>query len=85
MITFADDYQQLFYFYGPMAALIFANVVLFCLTAYKIRQSQNETKMLRRDDSKRHAAESDQQKYAFVFNLIILFGRTMFYSGFTCT
>lgn len=45
-----------------MVIVICFNTVLFSLTTFKIRQSQKETKMLRKDDSKVHSAEKDTKK-----------------------
>lgn len=52
---------ELLYFYGPMAILITINIVLFAITAFKIRSIKKETSMLKKEDSKRHSYESDKQ------------------------
>ncbi|XP_015840171.1 G-protein coupled receptor Mth2 isoform X2 [Tribolium castaneum] len=60
-------FPELLYFYGPMAILITINIVLFAITAIKIRRIKSETAMLKKEDSKRHSYENDRQ----IFNLYV--------------
>lgn len=62
MFNIVGEFPNLLYFYGPMGVIITLNVVLFVITAWKIKEIQKDTAMLRKDDSKRHAYENDKQR-----------------------
>lgn len=62
-VNFSGGVPTLVYFYGPMAILIVINITLFIITAWKIKQVQQDTAMLRKDESKKHSYENDKQRY----------------------
>lgn len=64
---------QLIFFYGPMGIIILTNIILFSLTAYRIRQVKKDTKMLKHAESKRHS-EDDQQKFKLYLKLLLAMG-----------
>ncbi|XP_044254818.1 G-protein coupled receptor Mth2-like isoform X1 [Tribolium madens] len=67
-------FPELLYFYGPMAILITINVVLFTITALKIRKIKRETAMLKKEDSKRHSYENDRQIFNLYLKLLFAMG-----------
>ncbi|KAK9871569.1 hypothetical protein WA026_012950 [Henosepilachna vigintioctopunctata] len=64
---------ELLYFYGPMGIIIILNVVLFTLTAFKIRQVKKDTAMLKHSESKRHS-DDDQQNFNLYLKLLLAMG-----------
>ncbi|KAL3275853.1 hypothetical protein HHI36_020594 [Cryptolaemus montrouzieri] len=64
---------QLLYFYGPMGLIIIFNVVLFTMTALKIRQVKKDTAMLKHSESKRHS-DDDQQNFYLYLKLLLAMG-----------
>nr|ANB32480.1 G-protein coupled receptor Mth-like 2-2 protein [Dastarcus helophoroides] len=69
-----DGTPQLLYFYGPMGIVITINVILFALTALKIRKVKKDTSMLKHSDSKRHSYESDKQRFNLYLKLLFAMG-----------
>ncbi|XP_068899201.1 G-protein coupled receptor Mth2-like isoform X5 [Tenebrio molitor] len=67
-------YPELLYFYGPMAILITINIILFAVTAFKIRSIKKETSMLKKEDSKRHSYENDKQTFNLYLKLLFAMG-----------
>ncbi|KAF2899564.1 hypothetical protein ILUMI_06614 [Ignelater luminosus] len=67
-----DGIPELLYFYGPLAILITANIVMFIMTAIRIKKLQNDTKMLTRKGSKKHSSKGDDQ-YRFSLYIKLLF------------
>ncbi|XP_044763928.1 G-protein coupled receptor Mth2-like isoform X4 [Coccinella septempunctata] len=64
---------QLLYFYGPMGIIIILNVVLFTLTAMRIRRVKKDTAMLKHSESKRHS-DDDQQNFNLYLKLLLAMG-----------
>ncbi|XP_063920685.1 G-protein coupled receptor Mth2-like isoform X11 [Zophobas morio] len=67
-------FPELLYFYGPMAILITINIILFTITAFKIRSVKKETSMLKKEDSKRHSYENDKQTFNLYLKLLFAMG-----------
>lgn len=62
-VHFKDGFPTLLYFYGPLAAIITVNVVLFIKTALKIKEMERDTQMLRMDETSKQAHERDKQRF----------------------
>ncbi|XP_045461967.1 G-protein coupled receptor Mth2-like isoform X8 [Harmonia axyridis] len=68
-----DGLPMLLYFYGPMGILIISNVLLFALTALRIRKVKKDTAMLKHSGSKRHS-DDEQQNFNLYFKLLLAMG-----------
>ncbi|KAB0792083.1 hypothetical protein PPYR_14044 [Photinus pyralis] len=68
------QYAELLFFHGPLAILIMVNIILFCLTAFKIREAQKATVMLSTSDSRRHSMEKDKERYYLFLKLMLAMG-----------
>ncbi|XP_073972402.1 G-protein coupled receptor Mth2-like isoform X7 [Rhodnius prolixus] len=62
------------YFYGPMALLICANMVLFGVTAYRIWSTSRETAALNRGDSRRHSDKQENERFKLYVKLFLVMG-----------
>ncbi|KAF2885025.1 hypothetical protein ILUMI_21141 [Ignelater luminosus] len=71
---FRSGVPTLVYFYGPMAVLVIVNITLFVVTACKIKQVQQDTAMLRKDESKKHSYENDKQRFNLYLKLMLAMG-----------
>ncbi|KAK4872553.1 hypothetical protein RN001_014582 [Aquatica leii] len=71
---FRSESANLLYFYGPIALIILTNMVLFCITALKIKKTHKETEMLTRHDSNKHTYERDKQRYYLFLKLMLAMG-----------
>ncbi|XP_071050242.1 G-protein coupled receptor Mth2-like isoform X18 [Onthophagus taurus] len=60
------------YFYFPIAILLITNIVLFAITALKIRNVQRDTKVLNAKDSSKH--EKDKQRFNLYIKLLFAMG-----------
>jgi G protein-coupled receptor Mth (Methuselah protein) len=52
---------ELIYLYIPVACLLLSNLVLFIVTASKIKQVKRETSVIRKGDSKKHSKFDDDK------------------------
>ncbi|XP_017770682.1 PREDICTED: G-protein coupled receptor Mth2-like isoform X1 [Nicrophorus vespilloides] len=66
-------YPHLLYFYGPMGIMLIFNVILFTLTALKIRQINRDTAMLKRPENKMHY-DRDRQTFQLYMKLLLALG-----------
>lgn len=71
---FRDGVPTLLYFYVPMATIIVVNITLFAVTACKIKRVQQDTAMLRKDESKKHSYENDKQRFNLYLKLMLAMG-----------
>ncbi|KAK5639903.1 hypothetical protein RI129_010714 [Pyrocoelia pectoralis] len=71
---FRGECANLLYFYGPLTVLILANIILFCMTAFKIREAQKDTAMLNKNDSKKHSMERDKERFYLFLKLMLAMG-----------
>ncbi|KAF5286673.1 hypothetical protein FQA39_LY16156 [Lamprigera yunnana] len=71
---FRDGIPTMLYFYLPMALLIIINLTLFCTTACKIKRVQQDTAMLRKDESNKQSYESDKQRFNLYLKLLLAMG-----------
>ncbi|KAF2885030.1 hypothetical protein ILUMI_21146 [Ignelater luminosus] len=71
---FYEGVPKLVFFYGPIAILLAANLILFIITAYKIKRVQMETAVLKREDSRRHNYENDKQRFNLYLKLMLAMG-----------
>ncbi|KAF5288085.1 hypothetical protein FQR65_LT12135 [Abscondita terminalis] len=71
---FADGYPTLLYFYLPISLIIITNITLFGTTACKIKRVQQDTAMLRKDESKKHSYENDKQRFNLYVKLLLAMG-----------
>lgn len=69
----ADGLPTFLYFYGPLAVLLSANVIMFATTAYKIKRAGEETSMLRNEESKRHNS-AERQSFQLYVKLLLAMG-----------
>ncbi|KAF2899563.1 hypothetical protein ILUMI_06613 [Ignelater luminosus] len=67
-----DGIPELLYFYGPLSLLLTANVVMFIMTAVRIKKLQKDTEMLSSKGSKKHNGENEDQ-YRFSLYIKLLF------------
>ncbi|XP_031357284.1 G-protein coupled receptor Mth2-like [Photinus pyralis] len=70
---FYESIPELLYFYGPMALIIVLNLVLFGVTALKIRKMQKDTQMLRSGQYKKHS-EDEQRQFKLYIRLFLAMG-----------
>lgn len=64
----ADWTSELVYFFTPVFALVVCNVVLFSITAHRIRSIRQETAILKSSESSRSdKLRKDKQRYFFYF------------------
>ncbi|KAB0792052.1 hypothetical protein PPYR_14013 [Photinus pyralis] len=68
---FKGEMAQCLYIYVPLAAIIIANVVLFAVTAFKIKRVQRDTAVLRKEDK---SYENDKQKFHLFLKLMLAMG-----------
>ncbi|KAF5288084.1 hypothetical protein FQR65_LT12134 [Abscondita terminalis] len=73
-LFFSAEIGSLLYFFGPVTVIIVSNMVLFCITALKIKQTQKDTEMLTRQDSKRHMYERNKKRYYLFLKLMLAMG-----------
>ncbi|KAF5272705.1 hypothetical protein FQA39_LY07732 [Lamprigera yunnana] len=71
---FRGEYPNLLYFYGPMSLIVLSNVILFCITALKIKKVQKDTEMLTRHDSKKHNYERNKERFYLFLKLMLAMG-----------
>ncbi|KAF2899562.1 hypothetical protein ILUMI_06612 [Ignelater luminosus] len=71
---FYEGAATLLYFYIPMAALVVVNIILFIKTAMKIKQVQDDTSILRRDENKKHHHENEKQRFHLYIKLLLAMG-----------
>ncbi|KAL1132465.1 hypothetical protein AAG570_010420 [Ranatra chinensis] len=62
------------YFYGPMTVLIFANLVMFAITARRIFVHRRETSVLKSGDSKRHNNDKESFRFNLYLKLFVVMG-----------
>ncbi|KAF5292881.1 hypothetical protein FQR65_LT11133 [Abscondita terminalis] len=58
---FQENMGLLLYFYGPLMTIIIVNVVFFGLTAWRIRQTQKDTAVLRQGENKSNSDDEQRQ------------------------
>ncbi|GLH02125.1 G-protein coupled receptor Mth2 [Gryllus bimaculatus] len=73
---FKSNLGNFIYFSGPIAILIICNIILFILTAVKIQQVKRGTKILKKQDSRRHNEEEENnaQRFNLYFKLFLVMG-----------
>ncbi|KAK7791058.1 hypothetical protein R5R35_007149 [Gryllus longicercus] len=73
---FKSNLGNFIYFSGPIAILIVCNIILFILTAVKIQQVKRGTKILKKQDSRRHNEEEENnaQRFNLYFKLFLVMG-----------
>ncbi|KAK4872682.1 hypothetical protein RN001_014711 [Aquatica leii] len=69
---FQGNVGVMLYFYGPLACILILNVIFFGLTAWKIRQTQKETAVLRKGDSK--SSSDDDKRFKVFLKLLLAMG-----------
>jgi len=50
------------YFYGPIGVLLLCNSIFFITTAVKIISLKRETRVLKGEESRRHADQANRQR-----------------------
>ncbi|CAK1551200.1 unnamed protein product [Leptosia nina] len=72
---FADWLSELVYFFIPVFLIVICNVVLFTITAYRIRSIKQETAILKGVESARSdKLKKDKQRYALYLKLFVVMG-----------
>ncbi|XP_014254269.1 G-protein coupled receptor Mth2-like isoform X4 [Cimex lectularius] len=62
------------YFYGPMAVILFSNLILFSITAYRIWRHRRETaQSFHRGDSRRHDG-NESERFNLYLKLFLVMG-----------
>ncbi|XP_031355688.1 G-protein coupled receptor Mth2-like [Photinus pyralis] len=64
----------LVYFYLPLCIIIIANVVLFARTSFRIREMQQETAILRRNENRISTQDHDKQRFYLYLKLLMAMG-----------
>ncbi|KAF5272747.1 hypothetical protein FQA39_LY07774 [Lamprigera yunnana] len=70
---FQENMGVLLYFNGPLAVILIVNIVLFCLTAWKIHKTQKDTAVLRQGENK-STTEDDRQRFKVFLKLLLAMG-----------
>ncbi|XP_072949346.1 G-protein coupled receptor Mth2-like [Epargyreus clarus] len=72
---FNDWTSELVYFFIPVLVLVVCNVVLFSVTAYRIRSIRQETAILKSSESSRSdKLKKDKQRYGLYLKLFVVMG-----------
>uniref|UniRef100_A0A1E1WCB0 G-protein coupled receptors family 2 profile 2 domain-containing protein n=2 Tax=Pectinophora gossypiella TaxID=13191 RepID=A0A1E1WCB0_PECGO len=72
---FIDWLSELVYFFTPVLTLVVCNIVLFSITAHRIRSIRQETSILKSSESSRSdKLKRDKQRYALYLKLFVVMG-----------
>ncbi|XP_041979059.1 G-protein coupled receptor Mth2-like [Aricia agestis] len=72
---FIDWVSEMLYFFGPVFLLVVCNVVLFAVTACRIRSIRQETAILKGSESSRSdKLKKDKQRYSLYLKLFLVMG-----------
>lgn len=72
---FVDFKSELLYFYPSVLTLVVVNVILFSVTAYRIRSIRQETAILKGSESSRSdKLKKDKQRYSLYLKLFVVMG-----------
>ncbi|KAJ2949206.1 hypothetical protein O0L34_g6152 [Tuta absoluta] len=72
---FEDWHSDLVYFFAPVLILVVCNVVLFVITAHRIRSIRQETAILKSSESSRSdKINRDKERYALYLKLFVVMG-----------
>ncbi|XP_023940092.2 G-protein coupled receptor Mth2 isoform X2 [Bicyclus anynana] len=73
--------SRLFYLYGPIVVLWFANLLFFILTAVKITQIKKQTSVLKSRESATHDRQNNERQSVICFSRLLLYVKLFLVMG----